>query len=127
MYDIKKAMKGSRLKQVAPNLVGIDFSTTATKVVRIKKNKGEMVLMGVDLLPAIDFGVAARRIELPRNMAAHYGCLTYTATSSVVRMVNTVLPEGQTELPDHKLRELLNVDPAPSLQVRPKHGSHLRH
>ena len=110
MYDIKKAINGSRLKQMAPNLIGIDFSTTATKVVRLKKNKAELVLMGVDLLPAIDFGAAARRIELPRNMAAHYGCLAYTGTSSVVRMVNAVLPEGQTELPDQKLRELLNVE-----------------
>ena len=110
MYDIKKAINGSRLQKMAPNLIGIDFSTTATKVVRLKKNKAELVLMGVDLLPTIDFGAAARRIELPRNMAAHYGCLAYTGTSSVVRMVNAVLPEGQTELPDQKLRELLNVE-----------------
>lgn len=110
MYDIKKAINGSRLQQRAPNLIGVDFSTTATKVVRIKKNKTDLVLMGIDLLPVIDFGAAARRIELPRNMAAHYGCLAYTGTSSVVRMVNAVLPEGQTELPDQKLRELLNVE-----------------
>ncbi len=110
MYDIKKAIHGSRLQKMAPNLIGIDFSTTATKVVRLKKNKAELVLMGVDQLPAIDFGAAARRIELPRNMAAHYGCLAYTGTSSVVRMVNAVLPEGQTELPEQKLRELLNVE-----------------
>lgn len=66
--------------------------------------------MGIDLLPAIDFGSSARRIELPRNMSANYGCLTYTAKSAVVRMVNALLPEGQTELPDSKLRELLNVE-----------------
>ncbi len=65
--------------------------------------------MGVDLLPAIDFGAAACRIQLPRNMAAHYACLAYTGTSSVVRMVNASLSDGQTELPDQKLRELLNV------------------
>ena len=110
MIDIKKAIKGGRLQQRAPNLVGIDFSTTSTKVVRLKKNKAELVLMGIDLLPAIDFGATACRIELPRNMAAHYGCLTYTGTSSVVRMVNALLPEGQTELSDNKLRELLNVE-----------------
>lgn len=110
MIDIKKAIKGSRLQQTAPNLVGIDFSTTSTKVVRLKKNKAEFVLMGIDLLPVIDFGTVARRIELPRNMFAHYCCLAYTATSSVVRMVNALLPEGQTELPDNKLRELLNVE-----------------
>ena len=109
MFDIKKVISNGRLQKMAPNLVGIDFSTTATKVVRLKKNKTELVLMGIDLLPAIDFGEAARRIELPRNMIAHYGCLAHTSMASVVRMVNAALPEGQTELPDRKLRELLNV------------------
>lgn len=109
MYDIKKAIKNSRLQRKAPSLVGIDFSTTATKVVRFKKNKTELVLMGIDLLPAVDFGSVAHRVELPRNMAAHYGCLAYTGTSSVVRMVNALLPEGQMDLSGRKLRELLNV------------------
>ncbi len=110
MYEIKKAIKDSRLQGKASHLVGIDFSTTATKVVRLKKNKDELVLMGLDLLPAIDFGSSAQqRMELPRNMAANYGCLAYTGSSSVVRMVNAPLSEGQVELPDQKLRELLNV------------------
>jgi Tfp pilus assembly PilM family ATPase len=109
MIDIKKTIKGSRIKNRAPSFIGIDFSTTATKVVRLKKNKSDIVLMGIDLLPAVDFSQGARRIELPRNMLAHYGCLTYTGTSSVVRMVNTPLAEGQTELSENKLRELLNV------------------
>lgn len=98
------------MNKMAPSFVGIDFSTTSTKVVRLKRNKSDMVLMGIDLLPAVDFTQGARRIELPRNMSAHYGCLTYTGTSSVVRMVNTPLAEGQTELPENKLRELLNVE-----------------
>ena len=109
MYDIKKSIKGGQPKRTIPNLVGVDFSTTATKVVRLKKNKAELVLMGIDLLPAIDFGAPARRMELPRNMTAHYGCLAYTGTSSMVRMVNTSLSDGQAELPDGKLRELLNI------------------
>lgn len=98
------------MQQMAPNLVGIDFSTTSTKVVRLKRNKAELVLMGIDLLPAIDFGAGARRLELPRNMTANYSCLAYTGAASVVRMVNAVLPEEQTVLPDSKLRELLNVE-----------------
>lgn len=109
MFDIKKAISSRRLQRVAPSLVGIDFSTTATKVVRLKKNKSELTLLGIDLLPAIDFGEAARRIELPRNMVAHYGCLTHTNTASVMRMVNAPLPDDQAALPDRKLRELLNV------------------
>lgn len=91
------------------SFVGVDFSTTATKVARIKKDGEEFVLMGVELLPAVDFGVPAQRIELPRNMISNYGCLAYTGNTSVVRVVNTPLSDGQEELPDQKLRELLNV------------------
>jgi len=109
MYDIKKVIKGGRLQQKAASLVGVDFSTTSTKVVRLKKIKEELVLMGIDLLPAVDFGAEACRIELPRNITAHYGSLAYTGKSSVVRMVNASLSDGQTELPERKLRELLNV------------------
>jgi Tfp pilus assembly PilM family ATPase len=110
MLDVKKVMKGGRLNRRTPSLVGIDFSTTSTKVVRLRKSKGDLTLMGVDLLPAVDFSTASRRLQLPRNMSSHYGCLAYTGPSAVVRMVNTPLADGQSELPDQKLRELLNVE-----------------
>ncbi|MEN7972991.1 MAG: pilus assembly protein PilM [Verrucomicrobiota bacterium] len=109
MSDIKESMKNKRLQRAVPCLVGVDFSSTATKVVRLKKGKDGLVLTGIDLLPAIDFGRPPRRVELPRNMMANYGCLTYTGASSVVRMLNVSLPKGQEELPDSKLQELLNV------------------
>ncbi len=109
MYDIKKAIKGGRLQKMAASLLGVDFSTTSTKVVRLKRIKEELVLMGIDLLPAVDFGTEACRIELPRNITANYACLAYTGKSSVVRMVNALLSDEQTELPERKLRELLNV------------------
>ena len=48
---MKKATKTDRSRSGHSDLVGIDFSTTATKVVRLKKSKGELVLAGVDLQP----------------------------------------------------------------------------
>lgn len=90
------------------DLVGIDFSTTATKVVRLKYAKGELCLAGLTLLPAVDFGVSQGRLELPRNLTANYGCMAYTGASAVVRMVNTQLPNGE-EISESSLRELLNV------------------
>lgn len=90
-------------------MVGVDFSTTATKVVRLKKTKDEITLLGIDLLPSVDFGTASHKIELPRNMVAHYGCLTYSGAAAIVRMVNAPLPAEQDALPDAKLRELLNI------------------
>ena len=107
---MKKETKSARTTRRFTDLVGIDFSTTATKVVRLKKNKSEISLIGADLLPAVDFGSVSRRVELPRNMLANYGCLTYSGNAAVVRMIKEPLPSGEAMLPDSKLRELLNVE-----------------
>ncbi|MEE9367809.1 MAG: pilus assembly protein PilM [Pontiella sp.] len=106
---IKKVINKSRAKRRFSDLVGIDFSTTATKVVRLKDNKGVLSLAGIDLMPAIDLSSAATRIDLPRNIAAHYGCLSYTGNAAVVRMINTQIPGNEDQVPESKLRELLNV------------------
>lgn len=107
---IKKATQARQLQKRFSDLVGIDFATTATKVVRLKKNKSDLSLVGLDVLPAIDFGSAARRMELPRNICSYYGCLAYNGPESLVRMVNAPLPAEQEALPEAKLRELLNVE-----------------
>ncbi|VGO14949.1 hypothetical protein PDESU_03529 [Pontiella desulfatans] len=106
---IKKASKKDQTRKRFNDLVGVDFSTTGTKVVRLKSHKGGLTLAGLDLLPPIDFGEVASRIELPRNMSTYYGCLSYTGSAAVVRMVNAPLPAGEETLPEPKLRELLNV------------------
>ncbi len=92
------------------DLVGIDFSTTATKVVRLRKNKDGISLVGIDLLPAIDFGTTGRRMELPRNICSNYACLAYSGPDSVIRLINAPLPADQDGLPEAKLREMLNVE-----------------
>ena len=91
------------------DLIGIDLGTTATKVVRLKKNKEELVLAGIELLPPVDFKTAASRMELPRNLTSNYACLAYNSSSAVVRMVNYNLPEESSAIPEKDLRRLLNV------------------
>lgn len=110
MKKTGKKTGADRPQRKTTDLLGIDFSTTATKVVRLKKIKDEISLAGIDLLPAVDLGLPAQRLELPRNMATHYGCLAYSGPASVMRMVNAPLAGDETAIPDAKLRELLNVD-----------------
>ena len=110
MKEKRKMAKANRPQVKTTDLVGIDFSTTATKVVRLKKGREGLSLVGVDLLPVVNFDTPPRRMELPRNMVAYYGCLTYSGLSSVVRMVNAPLGDNEVELADEKLRALLNVD-----------------
>jgi Tfp pilus assembly PilM family ATPase len=107
---IKKVMESSRSQRRFSDLVGIDFSTTSTKVVRLKKSKGDISLVGIDLLPALDFGSPSGRLELPRNMCAYYGCFAYSGPSAVARMVNSPLEAEREALSEAKLRELLNVE-----------------
>jgi Tfp pilus assembly PilM family ATPase len=106
---IKNMLEKKRSQRRYSDLIGIDFANTATKVVRLNQRGKDVSLTGIDLLPAIDFGSASARIELPRNMTAYYGCLTYSRPEAVVRLVNTPLPADDEALPDAKLRELLSV------------------
>ncbi len=106
---IKDALAKKRLKRRHTDLVGIDFASTATKVVRLKQSGEEIVLTGIDLLPAVDFHAAPTRLELPRNMVAYYSALCYSCPEAVIRMLNTPLPDGSDSLVDSKIRELLNV------------------
>lgn len=105
----KPTTRGRSKKRYA-ELVGVDFSTTATKVVRLKKGRNELSLVGMDLLPAVSFTEPAAKVEIPRNLVTNYGCVAYSALSSVVRMVNAPLPADEEKLPLEELRKMLNVE-----------------
>ena len=107
---IKQMLSKKRSKRRYSDLVGIDFATSATKVVRLKQTGNEVSLIGIDLLPAVDFSSASARIELPRNLMTYYSCLSYSRPETVVRLVNTPLPADEEYLPDAKLRALLSVE-----------------
>ncbi len=104
-----KALGKNRTQRKLGVLVGVDFATTATKVVQLKQSKGELALTGIDMLPAVDYSATANRMELPRNLSSYYGCLAYSGAESVVRMVHTPLPAEEATLPETELRKLLNV------------------
>lgn len=106
---LKKLSSKDRTQSRSSDLIGVDFSSTATKVVRLKQSKGAISLSGLDLLPAVDFSAAPEKLQLPRNLSSNYGCLAYTGRRAVVRMINTPIGEGNDGLPQKKIKELLNV------------------
>lgn len=106
---MKKATDKKPTQRGVSDLVGLDFATTATKVVRLKKARGGFTLTGIDMLPPVDFSQAAHRVELPRNLTSYYCCLAYSGLDAVVRIVNAPLPAESHSLTDNKLRELLNI------------------
>ncbi|MDF7823652.1 pilus assembly protein PilM [Pontiellaceae bacterium B12227] len=105
----KKANNEDRTQTRFSDLIGVDFSTTSTKVVRLKQGKGGISLTGLDLLPPVDFSSDPSRLQLSRNFSANYCCLAYTGAPAVVRMINTNIGEREETLPELKIRELLNV------------------
>ncbi|MEI6891704.1 MAG: hypothetical protein V5783_05980 [Pontiella sp.] len=91
------------------DLIGIDFSTTSTKVVRLKQDTEGLTLMGFDMLPPINFKEKAVRLPIVRTLSSNYCCLAYTGSQSVVRMIHTYIDAEVEVLPDLKIRESLNV------------------
>ena len=94
-----KVTAKKRAQRQLADLVGVDFSSTGTKVVRIKRGKSGLVLVGLDLLPPIEVSSKSDGVVIPRPLIANYGCLVYTVACSVVRMVNTQLEGDEVTLP----------------------------
>jgi Tfp pilus assembly PilM family ATPase len=105
----KKLNSTNREQSRFSDLIGVDFSSTGTKVVRIKQGKGSLVLAGMDILPAVDLSEETVRLPLPRNLTTNYCCLSYTGKQAVVRMINTNVAHEVENLPEKKIRELLNI------------------
>ncbi|MBN2702692.1 MAG: pilus assembly protein PilM [Pontiellaceae bacterium] len=97
-----------RVQRKCNIFLGVDFASTATKIVRLKRSGDSVTLMGAALLPPVDLSAAVRP-ELPRKMNAYYGCLSYSGKNAAIRVLHTPLRAGETEPSDDKLRELLSV------------------
>lgn len=72
------------------DVVGIDLATTGTKVVRLRRIKQSLVIVGLDLLPPVPVGTSEdlAPLSLPKTLKARYGALAATAGSSVVRLLH---------------------------------------
>lgn len=88
------------------SLVGIDFGISATKVVRIKKEKDSLSLVDGGILPAIHVDQETA-FELPRSMKDRYVAMCATLPESQVRLFSH---DGKENFDMQKeVREKLNV------------------
>jgi len=110
MKQTKTKQTSQRTQRKVLDLVGIDFSTTGTKVVRLKKTKGGGVsLMGMDILPAVDLTTTKCSLKLSKQLTTHYANVVYSGSEAMARVLNAPLPAGEIMLSDTKLRESLHV------------------
>ncbi len=104
-----------RLLPALRDVAGIDFGTSATKVVRIKADaSGALTVVAADILspcPLPEEGQTTKPISVPKSLAAWTGALAFTSRKAVIKLVSE--PQGTT----------YTLDSAPELLGLPKdHG-----
>ena len=89
MDKYSKVMK--RLLPALRDVVGIDFGTSATKVVRIKADaSGALTVVAADILPPCPpeaEGEAPKPIAVPKPLAAWTAALAFTSRKAVIKLV----------------------------------------
>ena len=94
-------------------LVALDLAFTGVKAVRVRKLKGRMEVLGVDMLPPIRFNEShqpSAALTLPKHLLANYASLAVSGESSVVRLLTLPgQPAQNDDLAGH-IREHIGVD-----------------
>lgn len=80
--------EASKTKKIH-DVVGIDFGTTSTKLVRIRKTVSGYHLVDADVMPPFDLraGEAPQKFSVPKKLSAPYAAACLTGTSDHVRFM----------------------------------------
>lgn len=83
-------MAGNKLN--TPNIIdvlGLDFGTTSTKLVRLRKLAGKLSLVEADVMPTFDFEEERKdgKISLPKKLHAPYAAASLSSKDSHVRFM----------------------------------------
>lgn len=79
-------------KSKTPNItdvVGVDFGTTSTKLVRIRKSGGKLSLVDADVMPMFDLrsGDGSHKLTVPKKLNAPYVAACHAGEESHVRFM----------------------------------------
>ncbi|TAN38161.1 MAG: hypothetical protein EPN23_03080 [Verrucomicrobia bacterium] len=105
--------KDQTARRRLPNeVVGLDFGTTSTKAVRLRKSHEEVTLVAADILPAINLNANARpSLPLPPKLVTNYAAVALSSNQQVVRLVNVSGTSGaQDPTLGPKLQEMVKVE-----------------
>ncbi len=83
------ASKDKQKSRRIQDIVGVDFGSTSTKLVRVRRGSAGFTLLDADVMPAFDFTDpgAARKLGLPKKLAAPYAAACLTGRESHVRFM----------------------------------------
>lgn len=91
------------------DVVGLDFSVTGVKAVRMKRVGDQLTLTGAAMFPPGEGGALVRP-DLGKTFTANYAALAITAPTSVVRVVAHAPPQYATQGVDEVLRQQIGLD-----------------
>lgn len=104
----RKLIQGQR--KAPQDLTALDFDAAATRCVRLKVSGGEVLLLGAEILPALDLSdedqVAA--FELPKSLTARYVAMCIPGSDAVVKLLN--LPGSIDNRAEDQIREHMGMD-----------------
>lgn len=92
----KEAQHAGGSRRGVQDIVGLDFGSTAVKVVRLRQIKGQPTLQGAALLPPVALdgsGGASQRLTLPLPLLANYAAVAISSPRAMLRLV-TLPPAG---------------------------------
>jgi Tfp pilus assembly PilM family ATPase len=71
------------------DVLGLDFGTTSTKLVRLRKTAGKLSLVDADVMPTYDVESVDKetRISIPKKLNAPYASAAFTSEQSHVRFM----------------------------------------
>jgi Tfp pilus assembly PilM family ATPase len=93
---VKPAPSKGQSRKTPTDMAGVDFATSGTKVVRLRKSNGKFILVAADILPPLLFngaGPAAENPlksfhEIPKAFRTNYVALAASSPQSIVRLLN---------------------------------------
>lgn len=88
------------------DVLGLDLGAAGIKVVRLRRGKEGITLLGADLLPPLDS--ASGPLVLPAKLLTNYAAVTFSNSRQSVRIIN-VAAAGEPLAA--KLHETIKVDP----------------
>lgn len=95
-------------------VVGLDFSQSSTKAVRMKRAREGLQITGVAQLPAMTFGPGSEsevsQIYLPKPVRCRNAAVAYTGVESVVRLLNVPGFSRQSAQAEDLIRGQVGLD-----------------
>ncbi|WFB36914.1 hypothetical protein P3T73_03950 [Kiritimatiellota bacterium B12222] len=83
------ATKNKETQPKITDILGIDFGSTSTKLVRIKKSGSNLTLVDADVMPTFEFSNDGKepKLNVPKKLNAPYAAVAVTGQDSHVRFM----------------------------------------